>query len=116
MMERKITKALGWFSIGLGAAEVLAPRQLCRALGVDEHNKLVRGFGLREIGAGIGLLTMQKPAKGLWARVAGDALDIGALGAAVAKSRRRAVAIGALASVVGITVLDAVMARRMQHA
>jgi len=30
-----LARGLGWFSIGLGLAEVLAPRTLTRALGLD---------------------------------------------------------------------------------
>jgi hypothetical protein len=33
---------LGWFSIGLGLAEILAPRALCRALGMEGREALVQ--------------------------------------------------------------------------
>jgi hypothetical protein len=48
---------------------------LTRALGVGEHDKLVRGFGARELGPGVALLRSGKPAPWLWARVAVDALS-----------------------------------------
>src|SRR5690606_27124213 len=53
----KTARMLGWFSIGLGAAELLMPGALSRTLGVGRHDRLIRGFGLREIGAGLGLLS-----------------------------------------------------------
>jgi hypothetical protein len=106
MDKHKIARALGWFSIGLGAAELLAPRRLSRALGIYGHEKLVRGFGLREIAAGVGLLTQSRRAPWMWSRVAGDALDLGALGAAFPKSARRKALGAALASVAAVTALD----------
>ena len=50
-----MARGLGWFSIGLGLAEVLAPRVLTRGLGM-ENEQLVRAYGLREIATGIGIL------------------------------------------------------------
>ena len=43
----KTARFLGWFSIGLGVAELIAPGALNRSLGMREHNSLVRAFGLR---------------------------------------------------------------------
>jgi len=40
---------LGWFSIGLGLAEVLAPRSLTRGLGMEGHEQLMQAYGVREI-------------------------------------------------------------------
>ena len=104
---KKISRGLGWFSVALGMAELVAPRQLSRALGIDEHNKLLRGFGAREVGPGIALLRAGKPAPWLWARVAGDALDLAALGAAFKRSSRRIAVGAAVAAVAGIGVVDA---------
>ena len=116
MDYRKIAKGLGWFSIGLGLAEVFAPRQLNRMLGVREHNKLVRSFGLREIGAGTGILARdRKLAPWLWARVAGDALDLGALAVATRDSRKRGMLAFAIANVAAITALDVWTGLRLQN-
>ena len=58
MKQQDLARALGWFSIGLGVAELLAPRKLEKAIGVKKkHNGLTRSYGLRELTAGIGLLT-----------------------------------------------------------
>lgn len=116
MDRQKIAKGLGWFSLALGAAEVLMPRKLGRSLGLKKDRSLLtRGFGLREIGAGIGLLSMRNRAPWLWARVAGDALDLGALGAAARTSRRRKMVAAAIASVAAVTAVDAVCAWQMSR-
>ncbi|HJW94939.1 MAG TPA: hypothetical protein VJ901_15095 [Thermoanaerobaculia bacterium] len=112
MNVRTIAKGLGWFSVALGIAELAAPRQLTRALGIGEHDKLVRSFGARELGPGIALLAANKPAPYLWARVAGDALDLAALAGALRRSSKKVMVGVALAAVAGIGVVDAVSARR----
>jgi hypothetical protein len=102
----RLARALGWFSIGLGLTELLAPRALTRWLGMDGHESLVRAYGMREIGAGIMTLSPDK-GLGLQSRVAGDALDIATLLAGLRgdNPKRDNVAI-ALAMVVGVTLLD----------
>src|ERR1700712_817450 len=72
----KLARALGWFSIGLGIAELIAPRAICRACGMADQPMLVRAYGVRELVCGIGLLVAKNPRPFVWARVAGDALDI----------------------------------------
>jgi hypothetical protein len=102
----ELARALGWFSIGLGLAELLAPRQFTRTFGLEGREALVRSYGLREIGHGILSLSPDKAA-GLWSRVAGDALDLATLASAYRDDnpKRDNVAIGLLA-VAGITLLD----------
>jgi hypothetical protein len=116
MNLKKISRGLGWFSVALGIAEVVAPKQLTHALGVDEHDKLVRGFGLRELGPGMALLRAAKKSPWLWARVAGDAIDLAALGSAFKRSSRRIAVGAAVAAVAGIGVIDAWSAYRASHA
>lgn len=102
----ELARALGWFSIGLGLAELLAPRQFTRALGMTGSETLVRSYGLREIGHGILSLSPDK-ATGLWSRVGGDALDILTLAAAYRPDNPKRDNVGlALAAVAGITLLD----------
>jgi hypothetical protein len=72
---------LGWLSIGLGLAELLAPHAMARATGLKGRETLVRAYGLREVVNGIGLLAADDPRPWLWARVAGDALDMSTLAA-----------------------------------
>ena len=102
----RLARALGWFSIGLGLTEVLAPRMLTRALGMEGKESLVRAYGLREIGSGVLSLSPDKQS-GLWSRVAGDGLDIATLmtGLRPDNPKRDNVSL-ALAAVIGITLLD----------
>jgi hypothetical protein len=75
----QLAQQLGWFSIALGAAELLATRPLTRALGMRGQERLVRAYGVREIVKGIGILTSPNPAHWLWGRVTGDADGLGTM-------------------------------------
>ncbi|HEX8903717.1 MAG TPA: hypothetical protein VF771_02605 [Longimicrobiaceae bacterium] len=103
---KRLAVGLGWFSIGLGLAELLAPHQLEEWLGVD-NTKLIRAYGVREIAAGASILMGSRIAPFIWSRVAGDAVDLASLGAALRDddSNRRNVAI-AIGAVLGVTALD----------
>ncbi len=113
MDSEQITQGLGWFSIGLGIVEMLAPRTLSRMIGVRYHPVFMRVFGAREATAGIGILTHpNQPAGWLWARVAGDVLDLASLGWAFNTDRRgTAKRIAAVAAVAGVTALDVMCAQ-----
>jgi hypothetical protein len=115
MNEHRIARFLGWFSIGLGAVELLMPKTLCRSLDVDCDERLVQAFGARELAAGFGILSQRNPGPWLWGRVAGDAVDLGALAAALRFSGRRAMVGAALASVAGITALDIICGLRFSN-
>lgn len=114
--EDQLARALGWFSVALGVAEVVAPRQLGRALGVEPNANLVRAVGLREIASGVGILTGRQRAGWLWSRVAGDAMDLALLGAAIGTgSGNRTRVAAATAAVAGVTALDVYVSRRMEQ-
>ncbi|HZW22586.1 SRPBCC family protein [Noviherbaspirillum sp.] len=103
----QMAKALGWFSIGLGLAQLIAPRGVSRAIGVQDSPRLMRTLGAREIASGVGILSQRRPANWLWARVAGDAMDLALLGAAARSRHSLRERIGwASAAVAGIAVLD----------
>jgi len=110
-------KGLGWFSIGLGLVELMAPQVLSRGLGLRGQERLIAGFGAREIVTGIGILAARDPAPWIWGRVAGDALDLGTLagGLVAGYGRERKNAGLALAAVAGVTLLD-VLCGRALHA
>ena len=72
---------LGWFSIGVGADELLAPAAIARLSGASKRNNLVRFDGAREVAAGAGILAGRRRAGWLWARVAGDILNIASISA-----------------------------------
>ena len=107
-----LARGLGWFSIGLGLAELLAPRRFARAFNMDGEEPLVRFYGLREITAGVGILASGQPRPWMWGRVAGDALDLATLaarlqGALPSQQRNIALAIGAVAGVTAADILCA---------
>ncbi|MCE5267901.1 MAG: SRPBCC family protein [Planctomycetaceae bacterium] len=108
--------ALGLFSIGLGAAEIIFPRAIAGWLGIRRRQILLRALGAREIATGIGLLSGRGRATWLWSRVLGDAIDLGLLAAASqlrhAKSRRIAAVSAAVAAV---TAGDVVASIRASH-
>jgi hypothetical protein len=100
-------QVLGWFSIGLGVAELLFPKQVSKISG-NQSLGVLQLFGLREIVAGVGILTSEKPAKWVAARVAGDVLDLAALGTGISQTsgQDREAAIVSTLAVVGVTALD----------
>jgi len=102
----RMARALGWFSIGLGVAELVAPGQLARTLGLEGKEDLIRGYGARELGSGVLTLSVDKSV-GLAARIAGDALDLATLSTALRRDNpNRGAAAVAMALVAGVTLLD----------
>ena len=109
---------LGYFSLGLGLAEVLAPNAVARIIGVKEpdetHRRTMQLMGLREISSGMAILTSQTPAKAVWSRVAGDAIDLALLGKTLANpDNDRGRTIFATANVLAVTALDVMCAREL---
>jgi hypothetical protein len=110
-----LARAIGWFSIGLGVTELVAAERLARWLGVQGREDLIRLYGVREIVQGIGVLSQRRPEGWMWVRIAGDALDLATLAAALGpRNRRRNRVLGAMAAVAGVTVLDVVCARQLR--
>src|SRR6476661_8425444 len=97
----RLARGLGWFSIGLGLTELLAPR-------LD---------GLREIASGLMIFSQgKKPATGVWSRVAGDVMDLATLGAAaVSPSTNKAGVLFGIANVLGVTALDVLCAQELSR-
>jgi hypothetical protein len=113
MNTRKLANGLGWFSLALGLTEVLAARPLGRALGI-KNVTLLRAFGVREIAAGLGLLSQKRKGPWVWGRIAGDALDMGVLGSALrASNDRRGNAAFAIAVVAPVVALDLLCGGRL---
>ena len=78
----RLARALGWFSVGLGVAELVAPGRIARTLGLDDKAGLIRAYGARELASAVPTLSIDKPI-GLASRIAGDALDLGTLATAL---------------------------------
>ncbi|HZV03010.1 MAG TPA: SRPBCC family protein [Planctomycetota bacterium] len=109
-----LAKALAGFSLGLGLAEVAAPRLVARLAGVRVRPLVVRLLGLREIAAGAAILARPSRAGPVWSRVAGDAIDLGFLGLAFgSRGTDRARCGAATAAVLGVTALDILGAARL---
>jgi hypothetical protein len=77
----RLARGLGYVSIALGIAEIVAPRAICRAIGLEGRERLVLAFGMREVANGVAILASHDPAPWVAARVAGDAMDIAAVAA-----------------------------------
>jgi uncharacterized membrane protein len=113
----RTARALGWFSIGLGLAEVAAPRRVARLIGMEDddgNRNTLFAYGLREIASGIAILAADRPTGAVWARVGGDVMDLAVLGRAMTSDRsaRHKVAL-ATAAVLGVAALDVITARRL---
>jgi uncharacterized membrane protein len=111
---------LGCFSIGLGLAEVLAPRALARLIGAGEDDRTaaqLRTLGAREIGTGLAILAQPARPAWMWSRVGGDAIDLAWLGNTAPdrgnddRSRLGAAA----AAVLGVTALDILCAQQLSR-
>jgi hypothetical protein len=109
-----LARGLGWFSIGLGLAEVAAGDRMSRYFGLGNRGALLRLYGLRELGAGVGILRERQPEGWIWARVAGDALDLGTLATGLRRRNpHRGRLLGAIAAVAGVSALDVLCATQL---
>lgn len=114
---KRLAKGLGWFSIGLGLAELLAPRAIANISGVsNKHTGLIRLYGLREISSGITIFAQKKPTEGVWSRVVGDAVDLTTLGIAATNPEARLGRVAfATANVLAVTALDVICAMQLSN-
>ena len=112
-----LSRGLGLASLALGVPLVAAPDRVAQAIGAsgrgDARDATV-AVGLRELTVGLGLLGRRRSTPVyLWARVAGDAMDLVLLGRTLRSSGRgnpRTVA--ATAAVAGLALVDLLAARR----
>jgi hypothetical protein len=114
-----LAQFLGWFSVALGTAQVVAPRQLCRLAGAQADGTaptVMRALGVRELTQGAGILARPRPTMWLWSRVAGDVVDLSLLGLTAAKNDgRRGRTAFAIANVLAVTVPDVLESRRLSR-
>ncbi|TQM80003.1 putative membrane protein [Saccharothrix saharensis] len=109
-MQRR-GRRLGWLSFALGVVQLAAPGVMRRLGGVDDSARsraVVPVVGARELVHAAGLLTSRRKGTWAWTRVVGDAMDLTALGVALAHrdgARRRRL-VGVTGAVAGITALD----------
>jgi hypothetical protein len=114
--EIAVARGLGWLSIGLGLNDFLGRGKVAQLTGIG-NTSLIGAYGLREIVTGLGLILARDPSPWVWARVGGDALDLGTLATGVtAENPRRNGALVGLLMVVGIAAVDVVIAGRLHGA
>jgi uncharacterized membrane protein len=117
--REQLSRALGWFSIALGTAELATPHVVARLIGVredDSTTSALRALGAREIGHGITILAQPDRSAPVWSRVAGDAIDLGFLAAAMrAEDADRGRIAAATAAVLGLTALDVLCASQLHN-
>lgn len=112
----RLAHGLAWFSIGLGLAELLTPRGVAKIAGLQgNHTNFIRLMGLREIAHGVAIFAQgRRPAAAVWSRVAGDALDLAALGACFASpDADKGRLTFATANVLAVTALDVLCAQQL---
>ena len=114
---KRLAKGLGWFSVGLGLTELLAPQAIASISGVSKRRTgLIRLYGLRELASGIAIFSQKKPTEAMWSRVAGDALDLASLGAACTAPDAKVGRITfATANVLAVTALDVICAMQLTN-
>jgi hypothetical protein len=115
MDEHGLARILGWVSIGLGLAIVVAPGPLFKAFGLGDRPNLGRFLGARDLVIGTGLLLGQNTAAWCRARGIADALDVVLIvgGAAAGAFRRDRAPIG-VASGAAFSALSFWLARRLE--
>ena len=110
--ERRLAQLLGLFSTGLGISQIAVPERVNHLIGVRDTpttRAIQRAVGVQELSAAGGIYSMSPPTPFLFARLAGDGLHLALLARAM-KDRRsdRDRLRATIASVAGITLLDAV--------
>ena len=115
--DERLANGLGMFSLGLGLAEVTAPGKLAEFIGVEDDEKsraILRTYGAREIGTGLGILAQRQPTGWMWGRVGGDILDIATLALAMSRPEADRAKLGrAIGMVLGVTALDVYCAQQL---
>ena len=114
----RLAQGLGWFSLGLGLAEVLAPGSVAGMIGAEEEDGegTLRAFGLREIASGVGILSQRNTHFWLWSRVAGDAMDLTFLLKKMGeKNTNKGKLAAATTAVLGVAALDMLASLRLMR-
>lgn len=108
----RAARLLGWTSFGLAAAFLLAPKRIARTFNLEGKENLIRAFGVQEILAGQGTLSVD-PVPNMWGRAGGDVIHIGTLATGLEGSRengtRGNVLLG-LGVLAGFLVVDSLVA------
>jgi uncharacterized membrane protein len=112
-------RLLGYFSLALGLSEVAASAHVATLIGLKDRSRtrnLLRLLGLRELVSGLSILAKPDAAGPVWSRVAGDAIDLGLLGAAFSNGVKSRTKLGLATTAVScVTALDAYVAARLSR-
>jgi hypothetical protein len=108
----RLAKNLGYLSIALGVAELIAPRPICRAIGLNGLENVIRSYGVREVATGVAILASHDPTPWIWGRVAGDIADLATVATGLQNRHgnntdRTLMALAGLAAVTAVDVLCA---------
>lgn len=118
--RENLARGLGAFSFALGVPQILAPGRVNRMIGVrdDATSRMwMRAVGVREIAAGVGIFSRRHPTEWIWARVAGDTMDLALLGSALrGKSRNPGRTLAATGAVIGAFATDLIDGVRLSRA
>ena len=108
---QQLARGLGWFSLALGAAELLSPGAIKRQTGLPGPRGVLQAYGAREIATGVAILAAKRPVGMVWARVAGDVLDLVTAAPALRQDNpRRPVAGAAFGFLLMATITDILVA------
>jgi uncharacterized membrane protein len=112
--------AFGWFRVGLGLTQLLAPQAVARWAGIDdEHDSTrltLRLIGARQVACGLGLLSQSRSVAWASAGVAGGIVDAVLLGTALqSRGAHTKRLLGAGAAVLGVACVDAYAAYGAQR-
>lgn len=123
LRAQRRARRLGWFGIGRGFMRMLTRGGLARAIGVGDDRRTrstLLALGAFELGSGLALVSRDRPAPWLWARLAGDALDVGLLVRAFASPRGRlpglTAALGGALATAGLDLATSRELRRVERA
>jgi uncharacterized membrane protein len=116
-LASELVRGLGYFSLGLGAVQLLAPAATNRLIGVrDDHTtrRWQRLVGAQELLAAAAILPRRRPVETLWGRTSADIVHLAMLAVAYRTRRSSAARLGlAAGSVVGCLAADAFASVRM---
>lgn len=114
MNDRKLSRGIGWLSVGVGTMLILAPARGVEGFGMGRRPNLGFFLGAKDFVIGFGLLRSEDPKPWLLARAASDAQDAALLvgGMASGAFPRGRAAFG-LAVATSLCAASFALARRM---
>lgn len=114
MNKTTAAKAVGWISIGIGTAELLAPGWLAQRIGPQGYKRLMHIFNVPELLAGTGIGNTPV-APSAWSRMASEAIDLVSIANSAQKRMQEGGVGTALLSLAALTALDALVASGRQE-